>query len=192
MSSLNIINPLDSKNSVRIMPRLNNDSIIPVMENNTEISIKRSAKQIFKFLTIIGISVIFFIIVPIIELCVGNMYNGLYLCTIRNINGTQVLLAKGSFGIIYVFCSIVNFLYRPNFDISKSFLNNMKRFHPVHIVVTIIYATLHVILMCLEFAFLDGCKNMIHQVVNTIWISAFTTMSAILYTIYKILSVCLC
>ena len=185
MSSQFIVNPLAHKSS-----NLANQVNIPVNEKNNQESQTTKISSV-RWLIIVFLLTTFLIIIPVIEFIVGRQYIETTTCTTRNINGTQVLSIKGVFGLMYFALFVIHSWYRRIY-IHKSLWTNLSYFHFSFLIATILYAAIHLILMSLEFAVLKGCSDLISHVRSMLWVSAFTTISAILFVIYSVLAPCLC
>ena len=133
----------------------------------------------------------FLLIVPLIEIAVGGVYLNTTTCTVHSINGTKILLASGVFGILYLISYIVHAIMRP-FSLKKTLLTNLAESYVIFKIITFIHCSLLLIFMILEFTFLNGCTDLIERVAAGLWLSALTTLFAILYVIYRVLAKIFC
>ncbi len=177
------INPLSQTQSKKTF---NKFSVIVEQPVQSNVPKTETCKSILNYIIIITILAIFLVFIPLIEMAVGIKYINTSTCLSHGINGIQVVFVKGFFGLIYLLLFIINNC-KKNIDLEKSFWKNIGEFHFLFLIVTFVYAAIHILLMILEFVFLKSCKDYISDVSALLWISAFNTLFAILYIIYTIL-----
>lgn len=147
--------------------------------------------SIFTWTFIIIVLATFLVFIPLIETALGIKYMNTSSCLSHGIHGIQVLFVKGLFGLIYMILFVVENA-KNTVDLEKTFWKNIKKFSFWFLIVTILYAAIHVLLMILEFIFLNKCSDYVSNVSAILWISALNTIFAILYIVYTVLRAILC
>ena len=163
-----------------------------VVDNTYTHNDQSESKSIFYWGALILTLGWFLILIPLLEVAVGGKYINSTSCVSHGVNGTQVLFVKGFFGLIYLILFVIHWCKRSSVDFKQSFWKNIKSFHIVFLIITLLYAALHFILMVLEFVFLNQCTDYIQNVSGMLWVSALTTVFMITYIIFTILRPILC
>lgn len=158
-------------------------------KHNIEDIVTKNNKCYF-ILNTLGL-LMFFLVVPLVELGVGAVYLHTTICTVHGINGTKVLVAEGVFSILYLMCFLTHVFIKP-FSSQKSLFQNLANSHFVFKIITFVHCSLLLLFMILEFTFLNGCSDLTQRVGAGLWLAALNTLFAMLYVIYKLLGKLLC
>ena len=158
------------------------DNTIIKIENDQAHSVYPA--PFYKHLINVLLLLLYFVIIPLVDLIVGVKYYDTTTCTYKGITGISVLIAQGILSLCFLMCMSIQHCLK-NFSLNKTLLKNLRETRFAFKIITILYTILQLLFMIFDFVIVDGCTNHIIQIEGTLIFTSIMTIFAAVYILYK-------